>query len=285
MLPPANLPERSARHPQFLPPSTARTLGLALRMILEEPSLVWYGFTHRSRGAVYQEYLRRLTLREPWAGFKRMVLVKPNQSFRLDGQEYDYFFSETNQTWASERCVELALGRTLLESSRGRRILEIGNVLTQYFDRPPDYTIVDKYEHRAGVLNVDVTEFTPAQPFDEVVSLSTLEHVGYDEFPRDDQKVRRALERIRGFLVPGGSALLTVPIGYNAVVDELMAHPAGLLDQVAFLRRMSLDNTWVQQDWEAVQGVKYGIDSSASEVRHGALLQSANAIAVGRIHA
>jgi hypothetical protein len=60
-----------------------------------------------------------------------------------------------------------------------RNILEIGNVLSHYF--PVNHDIVDKYEKADGVINQDVVHFYSPKKYDLIVSVSTLEHVGWDE--------------------------------------------------------------------------------------------------------
>lgn len=250
-------------------------------MLLEEPRLAAFALTHRSPSAVYQEYLRRRSLREPWITVKALVLGKPDQTFLLDGRTYRYFFSETNQTWYGERCVELAIARAFVEANRGQRMLEVGNVLSQYGPRPDDYVVVDRYEHRPGVVNLDITEFVPPARFDAIISVSTVEHIGFDERPRDDGKVGRALAHLRTLLAPGGRCLITAPVGYNPTLDALFDRPTGVFDSLSFLRRISLDGTWLQQDWAQVQGAWYGGQPNLEEMRSGRRFPSANAIAVG----
>ena len=73
-------------------------------------------------------------------------------------------------------------------------MLEVGNVLSHY--QRVCHDIVDKYEAREGVINEDVVSFDPGRRYALIVSISTLEHVGWDENPRETDKVSRALDNL-----------------------------------------------------------------------------------------
>ena len=57
----------------------------------------------------------------------------------------------------------------------------------------------------------------------KIVSISTMEHVGWDETPRDPKKIPLALENLTTrCLAPGGEIVVTLPIGYNTYLDKLL---------------------------------------------------------------
>jgi len=56
----------------------------------------------------------------------------------------------------------------------------------------------------------------------KIVSISTIEHMGWDETPRDPKKIPLALENLIECLVPGGEIVVTLPIGYNTYLDKLL---------------------------------------------------------------
>jgi len=170
----------------------------------------------------------------------------------------------------NERTVEIPIALREVERRPGARILEVGNVLSAYADFP--HVIVDKYERAEGVLNVDIVEYRPEVPFDLILSISTLEHVGWDETPREVGKVLRALEAMRRMLAPGGELLVTMPLGYNAELDALLEASALPFTEQRFLRRISRDNRWREADWLEVRGTQFGSPYACG-----------NAIVVGRI--
>jgi SAM-dependent methyltransferase len=142
--------------------------------------------------------------------------------FELGGERYRLLRSLHGRTWTTERAVEVPVARRVLERHAGKRVLEVGNVLSHY--GPVAHEVVDKYEHAAGVENVDVLDL-PARPeYDLVLTISTLEHVGRDEEPRDPARAVAALEHLHRLLRPGGVLFATVPVGYNPELDRALAN-------------------------------------------------------------
>jgi SAM-dependent methyltransferase len=171
-------------------------------------------------------------------------------TFVFQGRDYRYFHHLYNATWTNERAVEVPIVRRAIEEAREARLLEIGNVLGHYFRLGHD--VVDKYESGAGILNRDIVDFRPQEPYDLIVSISTLEHVGWDEDDRDPGKISRAVEHIRTLLAPGGRAIVTLPFGYNPHLDELVAAGALDVDREHFLLRLG------QCEWREVDKADLG---------------------------
>lgn len=150
------------------------------------------------------------------------------------GSRLPYFVHRHNSTWLNERAVELPLVIDFLRRHGTGKGMEFGNVLMHYgIDGPPE--IVDKYERNPRVVNVDILDYAPKPPLDYIVSISTLEHVGWDERPKEPAKVLRAFEHLQSLLVPGGRMLLTAPLGHNDFLDE-----AVMGGQLAVDRQMTL---------------------------------------------
>ena len=122
----------------------------------------------------------------PW------TLAGSHGTFELDGQRYHYLYNRHKFTWLTERAVEVPVAQALVDEHASDRVLEIGNVLSHY--RPQQHLVVDKYEQAPGVLNRDVLDLGGLGQFDLIVAISTLEHVGWDESPRDPAKAQRAVK-------------------------------------------------------------------------------------------
>ena len=180
------------------------------------------------------------------------------RTFLLDGREHRYFTHRYNETWRNERSVEIPLA---LEVLRGRT-LELGNVLAHYGVH--GQVVVDKYEEAPGVHNVDIVDFDTDLRFDTIVSISTIEHVGFDEDLKDEAKPRRAVARLKELLAPGGTLFVTLPLGYNPGVDVLVAPGAGVFDEVRYLKRSADFTTWAQAEWEDVRGCVYDPERAAT---------------------
>ena len=174
------------------------------------------------------------------------------QTFEFAGQTHRYHFDYYSLD--NERAVEVALARDFLRGRTGN-ILEVGNVLSHYLDFPHD--IVDKYEIAPGVINEDIVGFSPGRKYDYIVSLSTLEHVGWDEQPREPEKIIKAVNHLKKLLKDGGQMLATMPLGYNPHVDELVRTRQTGFEDVRYLRRISSTNRWREVKWEEVDEIPY----------------------------
>jgi len=180
--------------------------------------------------------------------------VPPKETFTALGRDHAYFYHLYNITWKNERAVEVAVALDFVDRHAGARLLEVGNALSWYRAWPHD--VLDKYEAARGVLNEDIVEFAPTQRYDAIVSVSTLEHVGWDETPRDPPKVLRAFARLHELLAPGGAMLVTVPLGYNPTLDAALREGALGFARSAFMLRTARTR-WREAAWHEVAHVEY----------------------------
>lgn len=176
--------------------------------------------------------------------------------FAFQGHNYHYFIHRYNNTWLNERIVEIPIIWQLVQKYHSEEVLEVGNVLSHYFS--VNHDIVDKYETARGVINQDAVFFKPEKRYRLIVSISTLEHVGWDEEPRDPEKFIRTVENLRGLLSPGGQMIVTLPLGYNAYLDDILKHGEKIFDRCYCLQRISRDNRWTEVDWRDIESAKYG---------------------------
>ena len=182
---------------------------------------------------------------------------KGGRTFTVDGKEYPYFYHRYMFTWLNERTVEVPFVKNRIDRYPEGRILEIGNVLSHYYDF--EHAIVDKYDRSPGVINADVVDYSANEPYDLIVSISTLEHVGYEEEVKDPRKPVAGVDNLRKLLNPGGGLVVTLPLGYNPHIDELVGENELGFERQVFLKRTSRDNLWKQVGWEDVAGIQYGL--------------------------
>ena len=180
---------------------------------------------------------------------------KPD-TFSFNGTTYRYFLHSYNATWRGERAVEIPISLGIYTKFKGKRILEVGNVLSHYI-APTNHTVVDKYEQAPRVLNSDVIDYHPDSKFDLILSISTLEHVGFDESIVDHAKFNQSIRHLLTLLAPGGSVLITLPVGYNPHVDLYLQSPDPFCDNIYFMKRRTRSNKWVQCTWEMIQNSQY----------------------------
>lgn len=218
------------------------------------PVRIWNSWRHYGFLFVIRYSLARI-FAVPIAAFLKRS--GPPDRFSLQGRPFRYFLHAHNTTWMNERIVEIPIVWEAVRNCESHRILEVGNVLSHYF--PIQHDVLDKYEHTRGTLNEDVESFRPVQPYELIVSISTMEHVGFDERPQDPEKIRRALANIKDHcLATGGKLLFTVPLGYNPFLDRFLDQEALGLSRRYCLKRISADNRWVEADWAEVRDSRYG---------------------------
>ena len=151
-----------------------------------------------------------------------IIPALPRKTFQFRGRELPYLYHRYNMTWASERCVEVPIARMFLEALKPETTLEIGNVLSHY--APVEHDILDKFERGQGVINEDIVDFKPSKRYDMVLSISTFEHIGFDDEARGSsaEKIVQAVRASKSLLSGAGRLLVTTPVGYNPELDRLL---------------------------------------------------------------
>jgi hypothetical protein len=179
-----------------------------------------------------------------------------NESFYFCNNEYHYFIHPYNTTWTNERAVEVPIILEYLKSEmlQSKNVLEIGNVLSHYV--VTNHDILDKYEVRSDVINQDIVDFNPKIKYDLILSISTLEHVGFDEMPRDPNKIIYALNKIQNLLSEGGEAIITLPLGYNEKMDKMITENKIQFDEKYILKRIAFLK-WIEIEWDEINEIKY----------------------------
>ena len=184
------------------------------------------------------------------------------RTFELLGTPIPYVRHHYNRAWRNERCVELGLAYQFLAGMQGRRVLEVGNVLAHYGDvpgyRPSAHDVLDKYEQSPGVINDDIVGFRADPPYDAVISISTLEHVGWDERPREPEKVLAAYASMRSLIGDDGAMLVTAPLGQNPHLDGFIHEGRFDFPVQTFLRRVNKQNDWREVPRHEVVGAAWG---------------------------
>lgn len=214
-------------------------------------------------GAKVRWFAKRFGARELFLLPMRILcsrLVTPflhARQFKFRDENLDYFYSHYNVTWCNERCVEVPIGRQWLARADGGDVLEVGHVLGHYGDR--GHAVLDKYENAEGIINADITGWDTEQRFDLILSISTFEHIGFDDETdgNSGEKILAAIAACRGLLKTGGVLAYTVPLGYNPELDRLIEADALGQDRGWFLlRRGSRD--WAVVERAEARGTAYG---------------------------
>ena len=175
--------------------------------------------------------------------------------FVFNNSKYAYFAHPYNRTWMNERAVEIPVIWEQVQSYSPDRVLEVGNVLSHYFTT--QHWVVDKYERRPGVISGDIVELTLPRTFDCIVSISTLEHIGWDETPRVPGKHLAAIAKLKQSLSRYGKIFATVPLGYNPSFDRDLFNGKLGCSQEYYFKRLAKE-VWCETTLDQVRASRYG---------------------------
>jgi len=222
-------------------------------------------------------YTATAFFKNPWIYYMKpgiaaaFFAVIPKKKFLFRGKKYTYLARRYNSTWQNERAVEIPIALEAIKSFSGRRILEVGHVLGHYV--PTYHDVIDKYETGPGIINEDAATFHPKELYDMIISVSTIEHIGWDEEPKDPESLLRAIKNLKeNCLCPGGTLFVTTPFGWNPFLDECLASGKLTFDETYYLKRIGPGRDWTEAVWDEVKGTSYS---------HR--IPTANAIVVGII--
>tara|TARA_B100000029_G_scaffold389840_1_gene386356 strand:+ start:56001 stop:56666 length:666 start_codon:yes stop_codon:yes gene_type:complete len=161
-------------------------------------------------------------------------------------------------TWSSERALEISIAKFYLDYYSEKSVLEIGNVTSQYFD--VQHLILDKYEEPEDtklIIDQDIIEFTTEKKFNLIISISTIEHIGFDDDGESREKIPLAILKCRKMLKPDGILIMTVPLGYNPDMDKFIANDSLGWRHATYFRRYAYLQ-WSQCNKEEALRGRYG---------------------------
>ena len=104
------------------------------------------------------------------------------------------FFHRYCTKWRNKRCAIIRIAWVIIQTyqTQGKYILEVGNAISHIY--PVVHDVLDKYEIADGVTNTDIVDFPPLKRHDLNISIVTMQHVGYNEYPREPTKILKAME-------------------------------------------------------------------------------------------
>jgi len=171
--------------------------------------------------------LRKKLLDTPYVHFEIAMLtpifrvIFENKNFRFRGQKLQYIIRRYNSTYSNERMVEIPIAIDYLKRFKGKRILEVGNVLCHYTN--VRHEVLDKYEkHKAVTYNEDICTFAPKKKYDLIMSISTLEHVGFDERDPSAHDKKKIYDAFANIIKQGKEVMFTFIMGFNPHLDKAL---------------------------------------------------------------
>jgi hypothetical protein len=220
---------------------------------------LYSGVTGKARWFVRRFGWREIFLKPLRKIFSAVIVpLLADRHFTFRSEKLKCHYAHYNVTWSNERCVEIPLGQHILAQANGPA-LEVGHVLGHYGTR--GHTVIDKFESAPGVLNEDITEWEAqtGERFALILSLSTFEHIGFDDEAEGDsaKKIRAAIAACRALLAADGRLVITVPLGYNPHLDELIETDTLGEDRASFLLR-SGPREWAEVARAEAVGTRFG---------------------------
>jgi len=188
--------------------------------------------------------------------------------FIIGSQKYKYFLHSYNNTWDNERAVEIPIFTTYLKKflDKQQKVLEIGNVMSHYFNNNGRWTVVDKFERSEGVINIDIIDFKPENKYQLIIGISTFEHIGFDDSEIDENKVIVALSHVvNRLLAKEGLFIISIPIGYNKSLDRKILKSELEPSKELFIKRNQY-LTWEVADKNELKNEIYGKPYSGANV-------------------
>ena len=188
-----------------------------------------------------------------------------DRSFVAEGHRFSYCL-RFNRFVNSERIVEIPIVIEKISHNRSKKCLEVGDSLNNYHNITHD--VLDKYEMKHSVINLDIVEFNPIEKYDTIFSISTVEHIGFDEREKQPGKATLAINKMLSLLANHGLLIITVPLGYNPEIDDFILNNSFNF-HILFLERYSKFNKWRET-------TKY----MALQKKYNSTFPNANSIAV-----
>ena len=184
-----------------------------------------------------------------------VVALGKRRSVRFQSWEAPLHYEFGRWAWRTERCAEIGIGSKAVAAWPRDDVLEVGNVLP--LAGVGGHTVVDKYEKGPGVVNEDIVTFTPSRRFGLVISISTLEHVGWDEVPEDPEKAWMALMAMSRLVAPSGALLVTIPVGCRRQLESAFVSADAPFDSVSLLAKTSRLARWEDRPVEERTSIEY----------------------------
>jgi len=195
-------------------------------------------------------------------GFRYQIYRALSRKFKVLNTRYNYFYHKRNCTWNNERAVEIPIIWEIVNRYKNKEILEVGNVLSNYFNFNHD--IIDKYEIADDVMNIDIVDYHPNKNYDLIISISTFEHIGWNEALKDPEKVLTAIDKMLKLLNRNGKVIITIPLGWNPYLDKLLEEKRIKFYNRICLKRVSQNNLWKEVKWNNIKNSKYNVPFPAA---------------------
>lgn len=124
---------------------------------------------------------------------------------------------------SSERAVEIPLAVDFLSNAvRGEPVLELGCVLPYYILKAKNHRVCDLMDGHPENERRDIRTLPDADLATNVVSISTLEHIGTSDYGIEAKGDAESVLVLKRILTQAKRCFLTFPLGHNAALDAFV---------------------------------------------------------------
>lgn len=157
----------------------------------------------------------------------------------------------------TERCLEMAIAKIWLEQNR-ENLIEIGAVSPYYFQNLK-HDVCDPADQHSKV-NLKISMFNLDLKNKNVLSISTIEHIGTGEYGIPINKQESSVLALQKILNESNRCLVTFPIGANKDLEQyVFGNKFSKSVTVSFFIRNSDDNNFREtKDINLVKRITYG---------------------------
>ena len=180
-----------------------------------------------------------------------------NKTFIFDGVTLNYFYHKYNVTYENERIIVIPIILYLIKKYGINTYTELGNVLSYY--KLQSKSIIDKYDNSKDIIKEDITYYKPISKFKNIISISTLEHIGWDESERNYCKITPTFINIfNNVLDKNGYFIFSFPIGYNPYLDSYLNNNLEKFIEIYSFIRINKSNEWRNVKYDKTRNSKFG---------------------------
>jgi len=125
------------------------------------------------------------------------------------------------------------------------------------------------------VKNIDIVDFKSKIKYDLIISISTMEHIGFEENYTNEineSKIINSFKNLKSLIKDNGTCIITIPINQNPILDKLIFQEQIQFEYKYYLKRISKSNEWIEIDLN---------DSNIYNIRYGKPYFGANCLFIG----
>lgn len=204
---------------------------------------------------IYSELIKFNVNADVFDYFENANIFK-DKFFEFDGKEYVLYEHSYNcgytNTRMTERSVELALAEEYLHNCKND-VIEVGAVTPYYFFDKKIIEIVDPTDLHERV-NARKSLFECDFEGKNVLSISTIEHVGTHDYGMNEEK--NVIDALTKITSEAASCLITAPLGYNVLLDNWIKDNKS--NPMIKIMKRGMNNHWAEVDLLDDEDIIYG---------------------------